>query len=276
MSTKVTEITVLFESMRNEKQAKELQRFFKTREGEYGCGDKFLGIRVPQTREVVKELSDTSLTECEGLLDSTWHEVRLCALLILVDKFQKTLKKRIADQHSTIRQRDQIVEIYLKHATRSNNWDLVDLSAPKILGHWLLLPTFIGTEDRKPSINAPYKRALLDKLSDSNNLWEQRISIVSTWKTTQQGYPSWALRYSERLLFHRHDLINKAVGWMLREVGKHNGTNLLVSFLDKYADTMPRITLRYAIEKLDDKERKYWLSRGRHKDIGKENNVKKT
>ncbi|MDE7089025.1 MAG: DNA alkylation repair protein, partial [Prevotella sp.] len=129
------------------------------------------------------------------------------------------------------------------------NWDLVDLSAPKILGHWLLLPTGLGD-----------KQAVLDELAASPCLWRQRMSIVCTWKTSQMGDPSWCLRYAEIHLHHPHDLMHKAVGWMLREVGKRISMDLLREFLRQHVHEMSRTTLRYAIEKMSDEERKMWMS----------------
>ena len=150
------------ESLRNEKQRQVLMRFFKTGPGEYGEGDEFLGLKVPQTREVVKlAVRDTSLDEITQLLTSRWHEVRLCGLLMLVEKFSKLSTKRLAQDEAAINGRDAIVELYLNYAERANNWDLVDLSAPKILGSWLLLPTHLGD-----------KREILDQLAFSHCLWK--------------------------------------------------------------------------------------------------------
>ena len=203
------EIISYMESLRNEKQRQVLMRFFKTGPGEYGEGDEFLGLKVPQTREVVKlAVADTPLDEVPELLMSRWHEVRLCGLLMLVDKFSRLTKKKLENDEAAINGRDAIVKMYLQYAEQVNNWDLVDLSAPKILGFWLLLPTRLGD-----------KRELMDELAESPCLWKQRMSMVSTWKTTQAGDPSWGLRYAERHLHHPHDLMHKAVGWMLREVG---------------------------------------------------------
>ena len=239
------------ESLQNEKQRQVLMRFFKTGPGEYGEGDEFLGLKVPQTRQIVKlTAGDTPLSEVPELLMSRWHEVRLCGLLIMVDKFSKLATKRLENDEQAINRRDEIVKMYLQYAERANNWDLVDLSAPKILGLWLLLPTHLGD-----------KRAILDELAASPNLWRQRMSMVSTWKTTQQGDPSWCIRYAERHLHHPHDLMHKAVGWMLREVGKRDGMDLLQDFLEQHAHEMPRTALRYAIEKMSPDERQYWMSR---------------
>lgn len=248
------EIIRYMESLRNEEQRRVLMGFFKTGPGEYGEGDEFLGLKVPQTREVVRAAKDLPLSEVPVLLMSHWHEVRLCGLLIMVDMFEKQATKRLTHDAKAICKRDEILTIYLKYAEQANNWDLVDLSAPKILGHWLLLPTNLGdgTED--------YKRQVLDELAQSSNLWRQRMSIVCTWKTSQMGDASWCLRYAEIHLHHPHDLMHKAVGWMLREMGKRVSMELLREFLRQHAHEMPRTALRYAIEKMTDAERKQWMS----------------
>ncbi len=244
------EIIGYMESLQNEKQRQVLMGFFKTGPGEYGEGDEFLGLKVPQTREIVKLAGrDTPLVEVPELLMSRWHEVRLCGLLMLVDKFGKLAKKRLENDEAAIQGRDEIVKMYLQHAERANNWDLVDLSAPKILGNWLLLPTHLGV-----------KMEIMDDLATSPCLWKQRMGMVSTWKTTQQGNPSWCLRYAEWHLHHPHDLMHKAVGWMLREVGKRCSMDLLRQFLEQHAHDMPRTALRYAIEQMADDERKYWMN----------------
>ena len=243
------EIIGYMESLRNEKQRQVLMGFFKTGPGEYGEGDEFLGLKVPQTREIVKlAVRDTDLDEVPELLTSRWHEVRLCGLLMLVEKFSKLATKRLTNDEKAIDERDAIVTMYLKYADHANNWDLVDLSAPKILGFWLLLPTRLGD-----------KQQILDKLATSRCLWRQRMSMVCTWKTTQQGDPSWCLRYAEMHLHHPHDLMRKAVGWMLREMGKRCSMDLLRQFLERHAHEMPRTALRYAIEQMSDDERKYWM-----------------
>lgn len=245
------DIIEYMESLRNDKQREILMRFFKTAPGEYGYGDEFLGLKVPQTREVVSHVKDIPHAEIPELLMSKWHEVRLCGLLILVSKFEALAKNRLINYEKAIQGRDEILLMYLKYAEQANNWDLVDLSVHKILGHWLLLPSNLG--DRN------YKIKLLDELASSDNLWKQRMSIVCSWKTSQQGDPSWCLRYAEKHLHHPHDLMHKAVGWMLREMGKRVSMDLLRDFLRQHAHEMPRTMLRYAIEKMDDKERKYWM-----------------
>ena len=248
------EIIRYMESLRNEEQRRVLMGFFKTGPGEYGEGDEFLGLKVPQTREVVRAAKDLPLSEVPVLLMSRWHEVRLCGLLIMVDIFEKQATKRLTHDDKAISKRDEILTMYLKYAEQANNWDLVDLSAPKILGHWLLLPTHLGDGTEN------YKRQVLDKLAQSSNLWRQRMSIVCTWKTSQMGDASWCLRYAEIHLHHPHDLMHKAVGWMLREMGKRVSMELLREFLRQHIHEMPRTALRYAIEKMTDAERKQWMS----------------
>ena len=252
------EIIQHMESLRNEKQRQILMRFFKTGPGEYGEGDEFLGLKVPQTREVVglalnMEHGPLNISEVPALLMSRWHEVRLCGLLILVAKFEKLATKRLENNPDAITKRDEIVQLYLQYAEQANNWDLVDLSVHKILGHWLLLPSNLGDRD--------YKIKVLDELATSPCLWKQRMSIVCSWKTSQMGDPSWCLRYAEIHLHHPHDLMHKAVGWMLREMGKRVSEDLLRDFLHQHAHEMPRTMLRYAIEKLPEPERQYWLKR---------------
>ena len=251
--TKAKEIIAYMESLRNEEQRRVLMGFFKTGFGEYGYGDEFLGLKVPQTREVVKVVAkDFPLEEVPELLMSKWHEVRLCGLLILVDKFEKQATKRLANDEKAILGRDEILMMYLQYAEQANNWDLVDLSVHKILGHWLLLPSNLGDRD--------YKIKILDELAASPCLWKQRMSIVCTWKTSQMGDPSWCLRYAEIHMHHPHDLMHKAVGWMLREMGKRCSMDLLRDFLRQHAHEMPRTMLRYAIEKMSEEERKQWMS----------------
>ena len=262
--TFLTAVSIIahMESLRDEHEAAGLQRFFKTGKGEYGEGDRFLGLRTPATRDIVKRCRRLPLNEVPALLTNEWHEIRLCGLLILVDRFERNAIPRLRDNEAATRQRDDVVTLYLAHAHRANNWDLVDLSAPKILGHWALLPTFLGgREGEPPAVRREYKLAVLDRLADSDSLWEQRISIVSTWKTSQQGDADFCLRYAERLLHHTHDLMHKAVGWMLREMGKRVDERLLIDFLDRHHHDMPRTTLRYAIERLPEPERHRLMQR---------------
>ncbi len=242
-------ITEQLLSLKNDEQRRVLMGFFKTGPGEYGEGDEFLGLKVPQTRKIVKEAQSLPLDKVPQLLCSRWHEVRLCGLLIMVEQFEALSKAKLIDDSSAIRQRDHILQTYLRHAERANNWDLVDLSAPKLLGRWLLLPTSIETP----------KQQVLDKLAHSNNLWRQRMSIVCTQTPSRHGDPSWCLRYAAMHLHHPHDLMHKAVGWMLREMGKYVDADTLRQFLHSHVREMPRTTLRYAIERLPDEERKYWM-----------------
>lgn len=249
--TTAKDIISYMESLRNEEQREVLMRFFKTAEGEYGYGDEFLGLKVPQTREVVKLVTkDFPLGEVPELLMCRWHEARLCGLLILVEKFKRLASKRLEKDDEAIRKRDEIVKMYLQYAEQANNWDLVDLSAPGILGHWLMLPTYLGD-----------KRQILDEMAQNACLWRQRMSIVCTWMTSKMGDPSWCLRYAEIHLHHPHDLMHKAVGWMLREMGKRVSMDLLRDFLRQHAHEMPRTMLRYAIEKMSDRERQEWMSK---------------
>ena len=245
------QIARYMESLADQEQRQVLMRFFKTAPGEYGYGDEFLGLKVPQTRQVVRLARGAALSEVPELLASPWHEVRLCGLLMLVERFGRLATKRLENDADAVRRRDQIVRLYLEHAERANNWDLVDLSAPKLLGHWLLLPSALGER--------AYKRRLLDSLAASPNLWKQRMSMVCTWKTSQEGDPSWCLRYAEWHLHHPHDLMHKAVGWMLREMGKRVSVDLLRDFLRQHAHEMPRTTLRYAVERLASEERRLWM-----------------
>jgi 3-methyladenine DNA glycosylase AlkD len=164
---------------------------------------------------------------------------------------EATKQKALEWTEEAIRGRDEILMMYLRYAEQANNWDLVDLSVHKILGHWLLLPTNLGDRD--------YKIKVLDGLAQSDNLWKQRMSMVCSWKTSQMGDPSWCLRYAEIHLHHPHDLMHKAVGWMLREMGKRVSMDLLREFLRQHAHEMPRTMLRYAIEKMQEQERQYWM-----------------
>lgn len=238
------------ESLQDKEQQKILMRFFKTGEGEYGYGDQFLGLKVPQTREVVKHVATgIELSEVPELLMSRWHEVRLCGFLIMVDKFNKLSTKKLTENNDAITKRDDIIRMYLRYADQANNWDLVDLSAPYIIGQWLMLPSHIGN-----------KQQVVDDLAFSDNLWRQRISMVCTWMTSKMKDLSWCLRYAEIHLHHPHDLMHKAVGWMLREMGKRVSIDILRDFLRQHVHEMHRTTLRYAIEKMSVEERKYWMS----------------
>ena len=211
-----------------------LQRFFKTGPGQYGEGDVFLGVVVPHTRSIAKANLGTSMEEIAKLLQSKYHEARMCALLILVERFRKAPEK----------EREVIFAFYLANTSYINNWDLVDLTAPTIVGEYLL--------DKD--------RAILYKLAESAGLWEQRIAMVSTYAFIRKNDFSDTFALSKRLFSHKHDLMHKAVGWMLRETGKRN-RKALTDFLEEYATNMPRTALRYAIEHYPEPERQYFLKK---------------
>lgn len=211
-----------------------LPRFFKTGEGEYGEGDRFLGVVVPNTRIVAKKYKDADFNVVKELLQSPWHECRLCALLILVERFKKSGEA----------ERKKIYDFYLSQTARVNNWDLVDLSAPTIVGGYLL---------DKP-------RNDLYRLAESPLLWDQRIAVVATYTLIKNDDFIDILSLAELLLHHPHDLMRKATGWMLREMGKRQ-KDLLCQFLDKHHKVMPRTMLRYSIEKFDEDERRYYMKK---------------
>ena len=216
----------------NKKQAELLQRFFKTGRGEYGDGDIFLGIKVPVQREIVKKY-DLKLEDIQDLLNSNIHEYRLSALFILIDKYKKSDDNR----------KKEIYEFYLKNTKKINNWDLVDLSSHKIVGDYLI------NKDRD----------ILYRLANSENLWEKRISIISTFAFIKDKDFKDAIKISEILLKDKHDLIHKAVGWVLREIGKKD-QKTLEDFLKKHYKEMPRTMLRYSIEKFPEEKRKKYLN----------------
>ena len=219
------------------KQAQILQRFFKTGPGEYGEGDIFLGIKVPIQRQVVKKYyQDLPLSEIPKLLKTKVHEYRLVALLILVAKFNV--------KNISAAERKKIYDLYLKNTAYINNWDLVDLSAPHIVGVYLL--------------NKP--RAILYKLVKSKSLWERRIAILATFTFIRDNDFKDTLRIAKLLLGDKHDLIHKAVGWMLRELGKRD-QRVLENFLNIHYRNMPRTMLRYAIEKFEEPKRQYYMKK---------------
>lgn len=217
----------------NPEKARHLSHFFKTGTGQYGEGDLFLGVTVPEQRQIAKKFRDADFPILSELLASPWHEVRLTGLFILVDRFEK-------NKQSDFRQ--SCVEFYLAHTDRINNWDLVDLSCYKLLGVWL------NDKDRN----------LLYRLAVSDNLWEQRIAIVTCMHFVRQRDFHDCLAISEILLNHKHDLIHKAVGWLLREIGKKD-RQVLKDFLSTRYPVMPRTMLRYAIEHFPEEERKTYL-----------------
>lgn len=231
------EIQQLLIEESSEENKRILQRFFKTGKGEYGEGDIFRGVKMPHIHAIVKYVdNDLNLQEMDALLQSPFHEDRMAALLILVKWFEASKRNP--------KQQDTIFEFYLRHTKYINNWDLVDLSAPKIVGVYLL---------QHPS-------DVLFHLAESDNLWEQRIAVVSTWKLIQQGEFNPTMQLAEKLLHHPHDLMQKAIGWMLREIGKRD-LDLEIDFLlkDGRYKTMPRTMLRYAIEKFPESLRLSFL-----------------
>ena len=213
-------ITTSLRACSDEEKKVVLPRFFKTGKGEYGEGDRFMGVAVPDVRKVARQFKNASYDVLEALLENEWHECRLCALLILVEKYRKSP--------------DEVVAFYLDHLKGVNNWDLVDLSAPYILGAHL-----VGCDDRK----------VLYDLAESSDMWKQRTAMVATLMLIRNGIFEETLRLAERFLATEHDLIRKATGWMLREVGKRD-EKLLVGFLEEHHARMPRVMLRYAIERL--------------------------
>jgi 3-methyladenine DNA glycosylase AlkD len=216
-------------SLRNPEQAKNLQRFFKT-----GKGDVFLGIKVPVQRSVAKKYMDLSFSDLQKLLDSKIHEYRLIALIILVNRYKKLKKDKFKQR--------QIYEFYLKNTPRINNWDLVDLSAPTIVGDFCSIE---GTEN-------------LRFMAKSKNIWERRIAMLSTFAFIKRKIYGETLAIADMLMKDEHDLIHKAVGWGLREVGNKNRDVLEIFLKDRYKE-MPRTMLRYAIEKLPEEKRKAYL-----------------
>jgi 3-methyladenine DNA glycosylase AlkD len=230
----LTQLKKELKKLANPSQAKILQGFFKTGKGEYGEGDIFLGIKVPIQRNLVKEFKDLKLPDIQKLLNSKIHEERLIALFILIRQNGN------ADEIG----KKQIYNFYLSKAKNINNWDLVDLSAPNIVGNYLL--------DKK--------RDVLYKLVRSKNLWERRIVVLSCFSFIRNNDFKDIIKISGILLKDKHDLIHKATGWMLRETGKRNEKELK-KFLDKYYKKMPRTMLRYAIEKLSEKKRKFYLKK---------------
>lgn len=220
----------------NPEKAAFFPRFFKTGPGDYGEGDLFLGVTVPDCRSIARTYKELPLPETIKLLHSKWHEERLVALMIMV----------LAFQHADTTSRQEIYKHYLANTRFINNWDLVDLSARDIVGRYLH--------------EHPQKQAKLDELADSKLLWDRRISIIATFYFLQKGDPAPTLRIAERLLSDKHDLIQKAVGWMLREMGKRIDQQLLLDFLATHYDKIPRTTLRYAIEKFSPDTRRKLLA----------------
>lgn len=221
-------------SMANPEKAAFLQGFFKTGPGQYAEGDVFLGLVAPLTRSIAKANKKTPLDELQILIESKYHEARLCALLIVVEQFKK----------ATGAERKKLYDFYLDNAGRINNWDLVDVTCPYVVGLYLL--------DKD--------RSRLYELAESECLWEQRIAMVSTVTFIRNREFTDTLALAEKLMTHKHDLMHKAVGWMLREVGKKD-RETLTEFLEEYATRLPRTALRYAIEHYPEEQRQYFLKK---------------
>lgn len=220
----------------NPEKAAFFPKFFKTGPGQYGEGDEFMGVTVPTIRNVAKQGKNLPLHEIEQLLHSKWHEDRLLAVILLVNQFEKgdaSTKKVIYD-------------FYMANTTYINSWDIVDSSARQIVGAYLF-------EHPDPM--------LLKNLAASTSMWERRIAMIATYYYLTKGEPGPTLEIAERLINDKEDLMHKAVGWMLREMGKRVDVNLLRNFLTEHASTMPRTTLRYAIEHFSPEERKMWLAK---------------
>ena len=221
-------------NLKNPEKAKIVARFFKTGKGQYGEGDVFLGLMVPVSRSIAIKYKDLNINDIENLLNSKIHEERLIGLLILVHNY------KIGDNE----EKDKIYKFYLKNAKKINNWDLVDLSADKIVGHHL--------HDKDKSV--------LHKLAKSENLWERRIAIIATFQFIRNKQFDDAFSVSELLIKDKHDLIQKAVGWMLREIGKRD-LEAEERFLLKHYKKMPRTMLRYAIERFEEGKRSFYMNK---------------
>lgn len=258
----LTQLPKLVKELRgraDKQQAANLRRFFKTGPGQYGEGDVFLGLKVPITRQIVGKYSDLPLADIQELLNSEIHEFRLAGLLILINKYRSAVG---------LFAKEKLVNFYLKNSHRINNWDLVDLSVYKILGDFLFLQP-----ERK-------RRLTLDKLAGSDNIWERRMAMVATFAFLKKDETTETFRIAAKLLKDKHDLIHKAVGWMLREAGKTDdklgkkigttgrpigktklpiGEAQLKEFLNQHRRRMPRTALRYAIERFSSRDKKHYL-----------------
>ncbi|AYN00696.1 DNA alkylation repair protein [Chryseobacterium sp. 3008163] len=235
MSTMLKEIKESLAVLSIPEKAAFFPKFFKTGKGEYGEGDLFLGVTVPDQRSVAKEFySKISLKELSELLSSPYHEHRLTALLMLISKFEKTKDQAV---------KDEVVKFYLSHLPHINNWDLVDTSCYKVLGRYAF-------ENQKEN--------LLKELSKSDQMWHKRIAVVGTMYYVKKGSFELTKEFVTQNLHHPHDLMHKANGWLLREMGNKNEAEL-IDYLNKYYKEMPRTCLRYAIEKLDEEVRQDYL-----------------
>lgn len=237
-----TDIELTLRQMQNDKQREVYMRFFKTNKGEYGYGDIFLGVTNPKVRLVVREAwKQTSLNEATKLIMSKIHEVRLCGLLILTKKMEQAVKHHNDDEMR------HIFELYISLHKHINNWDLVDLSATIIAGFW--------------ELHHPEEHRLDEWIeAPDSTLWQRRIAMVSTWRLMRYGRYDEVTKRAQKLISTPDDLLHKAAGWMLRELSKNGGTDILLTFLSQNVSAMPSVMLRYAIEKFSLSERQYWLS----------------
>jgi len=224
------------QKLANSEKAKDLSRFFKTGKGQYGEGDIFLGVSVPDQRKTARKYPNLSLDEIQELLSSKVHEHRLTSLFILINKYQKSDDKN----------KKKMFDFYLKNTKNINNWDLVDSSSSYIVGDYLL--------------NKAEKRTILYKLAESKNLWERRIAVMSTFAFIKNNEFEDALKIAEILLNDEYDLIHKAVGWMLREIGSRNQGEE-ENFLKKHYKKMPRTMLRYAVEKFQKNKKEFYMKK---------------
>ena len=239
MPSRLKSLTDQLNAHADDMRATHSMRFFKTGKGQYGEGDQFLGITMPKTREICKDFRDLSLDEIQELLDSPFHEYRMAAVVIMSDVFKKSSEEK----------QQALYELYLKNteSRRINNWDLVDVSAKFVVGAYL--------------VKHPEKVGVLYELANSPDLWQKRVAILSTPAFITVSEPKHTLALAKILLYDPHDLIQKAVGWMLREVGKRNSQGLLLDFLEEYAGTMPRTALRYALEHLTLEQKHYFMTK---------------
>lgn len=237
LSLALKKLITELESFRNDKQGLFLARFFKTGPGQYAAGDIFWGLSVPKQRQIAKKYQKLSLDDLSYLLSSPIHEQRLVALIILIYQYEST---------DDLKTKKRLVDFYWQKRAGVNNWDLVDISAHHLLGDYLLVT--------KQGISR------LLKMTASPNLWTRRIAMVSTFSFIRAGRTKEAFMVAKALLGDQHDLIHKAVGWMLREAGKRGSETALIAFLDRFAPKMPRTALRYAIERLSPDKRRHYLN----------------
>ncbi len=240
MTTK--QVLSALRAVAREDKAAFLPGFFQVVPGGYGEGDRFLGCMVPDQRKVARQFCDLSQDELVKLFASPWHECRLTGMLILVGQFELAAKPKNPHRNFECQ---EIVEFYLANLDAVNNWDIVDTTAPKILGAWL--------------VENPDERSVLDRLAASNVLWERRVAVLATFSLIKNDEFAEIIELAERLMSDGHDLMNKAIGWMLREMGKLDPSQL-EKFLKNHAKVMPRTMLRYSIEKLSREDRTKWMN----------------